>query len=201
MSRRKHNRTRMETAAVEARQADTWIGPLALCERLDGLFPEGVPERAEQRVLASDRMCRRLSRSRIQLFNLFLERPELARWLSSPDALDRMPALFGARKHGAKLKSFIKAADVAAIVDRIGREAYEVALEQTGDLIMLDREPDAVLEDIDVDGRTDARGYLARVTQGLDIDLADLVAGPGDLPDHSADDERGLTRLLERVQP
>ena len=190
----------MAAAAAEARQADTWIGPAVLRERLNTLFPDGLPDSVERRILDSRRMRRRLSQSRMRLFNLFLERPELAPWLASPEALERMPALFGAQKHGAKLKAFIKRADVETIVDRIGPDAYRLALEQTGDPIMLDRDPSAVLDDIDTDGCADVRGFLSRATGDLGIDLGERAAGPGERRDHTADDNRALTKLLSRVQ-
>jgi len=166
---RRHNAIRVAAAAEGAARADEWIARAAAERALCSLGTVKFGRAVRQRVLETRRVRRHLFDAKPRLFNLFLEYPELAPWFRTPRALRSLADFAGAHRSAGLLRTVVARDAVTPIVRRLGRRVWLHAISQPVDVrgVVLDSDPDRILERIDVEGGAATSAYLSERTGDL----------------------------------
>lgn len=164
--RRQHNRARLVLALDAAAATDGWLGRVVRGAAMPRDLVAMRPALAEA-IAAEARRSRLLPDIVPELFALFRDRPELARWMRTPQRVEQLSRLAGAARHGGALRTYLDRDDIARIVDRLGEPVWRYAIERGDASFMLTRNVDDVIDQIEADGRRTVAGYLRNVVRSL----------------------------------
>lgn len=166
---RRHNAVRVASAAKAAARADEWIARASAERALGSLGGVQLGRTVRQRVLETPRVRCHLFDAKPPLFDLFLEHPELAPWFRTPRALRSLADFAGAQRSAGLLRTIVERDAVTPIVRRLGRRVWMHAISQPVDVrgVVLDSDPDRILERIEVDGGAATSAYLSECTGDL----------------------------------